>query len=32
MDGSAMFRGRFHWNDEKLYEVTKAFIQLEFGL
>lgn len=26
-----MFTGRHHWNDAKLFRVTKAFIQKEFG-
>lgn len=26
-----MFTGRHHWNDGKLFKVTKNFIEKEFG-
>jgi hypothetical protein len=31
MEGSVMFTGRHHWNDSKLFKVTKVFIDQEFG-
>ena len=31
MKGSAMFAGRHHWHDKKLFRVTKEFITQEFG-
>jgi hypothetical protein len=32
MEGSSMFTGRHHWNDSKLFRITKIFIVKEFGL
>ena len=32
MESSPMFTGRHHWTNEKLFKVTKVFIQKEFGL
>jgi hypothetical protein len=31
MEGSSMFTGRHHWNDSKLFKVTKVFISQKFG-
>lgn len=31
MESSTMFTGRHHWNDNKLFKVTRIFITKEFG-
>jgi hypothetical protein len=31
MDSSAMFTGRHHWNDHKLFKVTRLFMTKYFG-
>jgi hypothetical protein len=30
MENSSMFTGRHHWNDQKLFKVTRVFIQRHF--